>query len=411
MSVPSYLVPNPLLERFVNAHELIGIGLIKDAAGISEMSGKAIQQIVRAGLGPKYFGIGEQLVVTWNDGTNDYDMPFDVVHHGNVVNGVGDTVPGMYLQSHYALPGVQFDGNEAFYSASDAALPSGTYYFTMGNAWGSNVVKDKIYEFTTTQAVPKGGLLVLGTASSRTSGLPDISPTNWRVRTYATQKDTNTIEILTLSDVESSEGTDLGTLSSTTLYGTTGLNNMQRSGYGYNRWAQSGIRQWLNSDKAVNTWWEPQNVYDCPPDQISTMRGFMAGLPAEFLEIVQPIRVTTALNTVSDSGIGTTENTIDRFFLASLQQEFIAPQLADAEGETWDYWKQRLGGVQHAQGTVRPEHIRYAIDNHTSAQTCRMRSAYRGTAYSAWYVTTSGTAYGSTYATYAHRPCPACVIC
>lgn len=375
---------------------------------------KIIQRIVKEGLAKDFFTEGDQITVKWNDGSKDYDMPFNVVHFGNVVNADGETVPGMYLQSHYALPGLQFDGNEAFYYCS-SQLAAGTYNVTMGNSWGSNVVSGKKYQFTLTQAVPAGGQLVFTTASSTTGALPDQSPSNWRVRSYASRTAASHIEMVTVT--EGSSGTSLGTLSSSTKYSDSGINNMQRASYGYNRWSQSGMRQWLNSSAAAGAWWTPQNVFDRPPEQLTSMRGFMAGLSSDFLEIVSPVRVTTALNTLSDSDIGTTETTTDRFFLASLEQEYCQPQLAGVEGEAWTYWKERLGGnapQQYWQSdsvtNANPAHIRYLISNHSSAQHVRLRSANRGFAVSTWFVTTAGYVYASNAAG-AHCPCPACVIC
>jgi hypothetical protein len=140
----------------------------------------------------------------------------------------------------------------------------------------------------------------------------------------------------------------------------------------------------------------------------------MAGFDDAFLNIIKPVKVTTALNTVTDSAIGTTEDTYDTFFPASLEQEYIVPQLADVEGEYWEYWKQRLGlsspQVQGGDGT-NAMHIRYAYNAKTSAQYVRLRSATRGLAYHTWLVLTAGYAHTSGHATSAHRPAPACVIC
>jgi hypothetical protein len=216
---------------------------------------------------------------------------------------------------------------------------------------------------------------------------------------------------------EGNEGTNLGTLSSSTKYSDTGINNMQRASYGYNRWSQSGIRQWLNSDASIGNWWSHQNVFDRPPDQLTSMRGFMAGLPEAFVEIVNPVKVTTALNTVSDTDIGTTEDTYDKFFLPSLEQEYIVSQLTDVEGPYWPYWKQRMdlsspqNWYQSSSVTnANPFHIRYTIENHNSAQLVRLRSAWRGNACYTWYVYSTGNVYGSN-AAYAFRAAPACVIC
>ena len=368
-----------------------------------------IRQIVQLGLAQQYFKIGDQIVVQWSNGLTTYDMPWDVVSFGAAIDGDGVVHNNaMWLESHYALPGVQFSGNNAFYVPT-AEMPIGTYYFTMGNNWGSNVVAGKIYEFTTTKKIPANGQLVLGTATSNTSGLPDTAPANWRVRTFSNGAQEDPDEILTLTEVESSSGTDLGTLSSSTKFATSGINNMQRAAYGYNRWSVSAIRQWLNSSAGVGQWWTQKYAHDHRPDQLASMQGFEAGLPAEFLSIIQPVKMTTALNTVSDVDIGTSEDTVDRFFLASLQQESITPQVADIEGAAWQYWIDRLGKTQ-AQYETLPAHIRYSISNHSSAQGVRLRSAYRGGAYGAWFVGSSG------YVTYANAtsascPAPACVIC
>ena len=368
-----------------------------------------IRQIVQLGLAQQYFKIGDQIVVQWSNGLTTYDMPWDVVSFGAAIDGDGVVHNNaMWLESHYALPGVQFSGNNAFYVPT-AEMPIGTYYFTMGNNWGSNVVAGKIYEFTTTKKIPANGQLVLGTATSNTSGLPDTAPANWRVRTFSNGAQEDPDEILTLTEVESSSGTDLGTLSSSTKFATSGINNMQRAAYGYNRWSVSAIRQWLNSSAGVGQWWTQKYAHDHRPDQLASMQGFEAGLPAEFLSIIQPVKMTTALNTVSDVDIGTSEDTVDRFFLASLQQESITPQVADIEGAAWQYWIDRLGKTQ-AQYETLPAHIRYSISSHSSAQYVRLRSASRGYAYLAWHVYSSGNV-GTSSAASAHCPAPACVIC
>ena len=371
-----------------------------------------IHEIVRAGEAANVFSIGDQINVNYNNGTTDYVLPFDIVHFDSVVLQDGETVPGMFIQSHYAMQPVAFDGNEAFYINFDGSaytdLPAGTYHFTMGNSWGSNVVSGKSYQFTTTQA---GKMFQFGTASSTIGGLPDQNPSNWRVLVYASQTATEPLERVALT--EGTGGTDLGTLSSSQKYSTTGINNMQRASYGYNRYGQSAMEQFLNSSAAAGNWWTPKNPFDRPPDQLTTLRGFMAGFDEAFLNILKPVRVRTALNTVSDTDIGTYEDVYDTFFPASLEQEYIAPQLAGTEGDYWEYWKRRLGlSSPQAQGSggTNAAHIRYAYDAKTTAQNCRLRSAYRGHAYSAWYVYSAGNA-NHTYATAAYRCAPACVIC
>ena len=369
-----------------------------------------IHAIVQSGEAPNVFREGDQLMLNWSDGTNDYVLPWDIVHFGNVELQDGETRPGMFLQSHYAMQGVQFSASQAIKKVSEATA-AGTFHFTIGTNWGTHCVKDKVYQFTTTQQIPAGGQIVIGSNSSfYTWGAPDVSPSNWRVYTFASASSTTPIETLTLT--EGSGGTDLGTLSSSTKFGAAGLTNLQSAAYGYNRWSHSANRQYYNSRAAKNAWWTAQHDCDRPPEQLGTVRGFAAGFDEAFLNIIKPIKVVTALNTVTDDGIGTSEVTYDTFFLPALEQEYIAPQWS-GEGTYWEYWKERLGlsnPQDQGSGGANANHIRYAFDAKTSAQYCRLRSARRGYAYNTWIVYTSG--YASTnYAPNANRGCPACVIC
>ena len=389
--------------------------LLSQMVPISEATPSAelaeIHRIVQAGEASNVFSIGDQLMLNYNDGSRDYVLPWDIVAFRDVQLQDGDTVPGMVLQSHYAMQACQFDASEAA-AVFPNGLASGTYFFEIGTTWGSNCVAGKKYQFTTAEDIPEGGCIVIGSNSSfYTWGAPDTAPSNWRVYTFASMSSVTPIETLTIE--EGNSGASIGTLYSNTKYGADGANNLQRCGYGYNRWSQSAMRQWLNSGAAASAWWTPQNTFDRPPSQLASMRGFMAGFDEAFLNIIRPVKVVTALNTVSDSEIGTSEITYDMFFPGSLEEEYITPQIADVEGAYWPYWKERLG-LTSPQGTgsanANPMHIRYAYDAKTSAQNVRLRSAYRGFAYSVWYVGTTGNA-GYSVAATAYRPAPACVIC
>ncbi|MDO4809972.1 MAG: DUF6273 domain-containing protein [Eubacteriales bacterium] len=94
---------NILLESIANA------GIIEPWTTFAE-----IEAIVRSGNASKVFAYGDQINVeyTATNGTK-YQMPFDVVHFGDVTLADGSVKPGMFLQSHYAtLEGVQFDAPE-----------------------------------------------------------------------------------------------------------------------------------------------------------------------------------------------------------------------------------------------------------------------------------------------------------
>lgn len=366
---------------------------------------EAVRELVRQNLHETVFSIGDQFLIDYtNEGGTTYSVPWDVVSFEKV-NGR----PALWLESHYAFEEIQFDQNEGFYVVPAGGCPAGTYQFTTGTSWGS-IVSGKTYVFTTTEDYAEGDIWQIGTSSSEIGG---YDPSTWKIRTYKASGGVSANLVAspteTLSIAEGTGDTDLGTISSSTKYGTSGLNNLQRACYGYNRWSQSAFRQWLNSDAAVGEWWTPQNPYDRRPSQLATRRGFMAGLDPDFVSVVQPIDVVTALNTVSDSDIGTKETTVDKFFLAGLEQEYVSPQLA-GEGNYWPYWKQRIGTDNPtATGTTQAERIRYRYDATTTAVYCRLRSALRYVAYSAWYVNSSGYV-SHTNSTSSYRGCPACVI-
>ncbi|MCD7828888.1 MAG: DUF6273 domain-containing protein [Clostridiales bacterium] len=373
-----------------------------------------IRRIVRQGLAASAFTIGDKITVNWTDSVagKTYEWPFDVVHFGDVELEDGETVPGMFLQAHYCSPfGVQFDQSEALYYC-DEALPAGTYHFTIGTKWGTYCVADTSYYFTTTVDIPAGGQIRIGLTSENSAwGAPDNAPGNWRVWTYSSPSSTSCLEGDGLTLTEGTEGTDLGTTTSAIDYSDSGINNLQRAAYGYNRWSQSGIRQYLNSTAAIGSWWTPQNNFDRAPSQLGTYPGFMSGFDSDFLNVLGKVKVTTALNTVSDDQIGTSEDTYDTFFLPSLEQQYITPQLSGVEGDYWEYWKLAAGASSPvAQYVTGAFPVTYAINAQTSAQSVRLRSANRGYANYVWNVTSTGSVY-CYYASTANRFAPACVIC
>lgn len=401
MTVTNPLLLNSTGQDMVTALKTIA-AVISGGTTYNFTSWAKVQALVKDGIAPYALPFGSQILVPWTDkATNTaYTMPFDVVHHGTATLADGESVPAMFLQSHYCTPfGVQFNNYQAFYYASSAVLPAGTYNVTLGNGWGSKAVSGKTYQFTLTKDLPVGGQL------SGFEAMPDKDPTLWQVKAWASNTATTVTE--TVAVTVGSEGTNLGTLK----FGGDGtLNCMQRTGYGYNRWGKSALRQFLNSNKGVNSWWTPQSTFDRFPNELLTKQGFLTGFNDDFLSILTPIKITTALNTITDSADGTTEDTYDKFFLPSLQNEYINPQLADVEGPVWDYWKRASGlTAPAAQNSTQPNYITYSIDNKTSAQNVRLRSATRGGSVGTWYVYAGGY-FGNGYAGVSYRFAPACAI-
>lgn len=351
------------------------------SGGLTPSSLSDIQKIVQSGLAPQVFSIGDQILVPWKDvadNNKEYSLVFDVVAFTQAKDFEGVLHPSMILQSHYLLPfGIQFSNYQAFYIA-EAELPAGTYNLTIGNSWGANCVTNKVYQFTLTTAVPIGGQL----SGLRTA--PDTSPLNWKVYSYTSSSSATPVETVDLA--EGNAGTSLGTLSFTP---TEPLNSLQCVAYGYNDWSKSAYRQFLNSKSGINSWWTPQHKFDRPPNELSTKAGFLSGFEDDFLQILKPSFIKTYKNTLTDDG--TVTETLDTFFLPSLEEQYIVPQLA-GEGNAWDYWQTRLQRTTPREWYKEtPELVKYSIANKTSAQYYRLRSAYRGYGYHAWDVNPSGS--------------------
>lgn len=405
LNLPSLENQESILDQI---KELVALKAVEVSASLDPdtLTLKQIQKIVQLGYASKVFAVGQQLTVNYTYNGTVYEMPFDIVHFDDVELEDGETVPGMFLQSHYAtVESMMFDGYEAFYVATDG-LYAGTYNVTMGNSWGTYVVSGTTYQFTLTEDVPAGGVL----AGFRRLAYDVSDVTKLYVYSYESLDAgySNYIEAAAIS--EGSGGTSLGTLYGNSSAADSGLNHMHRVMYGYNRWSQSGYRQWLNSSAAAGSWWTPQNDYDLPPEQYATYPGFLAGFEDDFLNILGTIKVTTALNTVEGLS-DTSEDTYDKFFLPSLEQIYVKPQLSGVEGDYWEYWKRACALTDpEAQYTTDANRITYALNNKTSAQTVRLRSAYRNYASNTWIVNYTGYV-NYNGAIYAYRCAPACVIC
>jgi len=366
-----------------------------------------IFSIVRQGKAQEVFAVGDLIVDQWTDKATGvtYEVPWQVGSFKNAILNDGTEVPAMYIQWHYASPfGVQFNNYQALYHCTEE-LPAGTYCFEIGTSWGDNLVAGNIYNFTLTKAVPAGGVLWFNGAS-----IYESATSAWKIAALETPKDQEAQEVVLVS--AGSAGTSLGTISSSNPSGKD-IGNLQSVAFGYNRWSQSAIRQFLNSDKGIGEWWTPQNGLDVRPNELFTKHGFMSGMPDRLKANLRAVKVTTALNSVSDTGIedDNLEDTYDKVFLLSLEEMYIANQLA-GEGSAWEYWKRRLGTAAPVgwHPNIYQELIHYGVENHSAAQHVRLRSALRGYAFNTWLVYAGG--YASDYhARYAHRFAPGCAIC
>lgn len=311
------------------------------------LSWLTVQANVRAGKGKAKYAIGDELIGSYTASNGvTYECPWVVVDNDREVEWEDGTKhPGLFLQMKYATnEAVQFDAPEDTVVPTSETTALADWYY-----WGVTGSNYTALNLSTGATIPHGSY-----DSIHKCGMNDV--------------------------------------------------NVLR--YGYNRWRDSGKRQWLNSAGGVGEWWESTHTGDIAPTQLGSIRGFMAGLDSEFLSVVTSIKIKTSCNTVTDGGV--TDTTVDKFWLPSIEEMYGAPQVADIEGPYFPYWKQKTG-LENPSNDAVSGRIITAIENHNSAQTCRLRSAHRGYSYGAWLVTTAGYL-NYTYASTAYGCAPACVI-
>lgn len=321
---------------------------------------------------------GDQIKETWTDTTTNqaYEFPWQITHFDEAELEDGEIIQGTFLEAHYTTPfGVQFS-NRAFLRCPDG-LAAGTYNVTLGAKWGDkDAQKDTTWQFTLTKAVPAGGSVAGFTQ------MPDKAASEWKATSYAADGIT-TIETVPITS--GSGGTSLGIMQYATRNGN--LNSMQETGYGYNRWKYSAIRQWLNSAQPKGKWWTKQDDWDIAPSQLSQKDGFLCGLPADMIAVLKTVKVITLANTANDNGV--TDITYDKVSLASMSQMNI--NMSKDEGAAHEYWQRRTNSKTPLEPwKTYPSMIRYSAANHTSPQYVFSRSAYRGYALDVMIVYPSG---------------------
>ena len=171
----------------------------------------------------------------------------------------------------YKLDIRQFSPIDAFIYLEKAMSP-GTYSFTLENSYS--------YYFTTTTEVPIGGQLVLEWSFG--------SPT--KVSSYASSTDTIPLDSdlkVTKYSGTSPEATFIGTILISNIgaseYGI--LNCWNRSKCGSSNYAQSGLRQFLNTANTGNTWWEPKTVFNRPHAN-RDLNGYLSTLNQDFVNVL-----------------------------------------------------------------------------------------------------------------------------
>lgn len=366
--------------------------LVTNVAGIAELA--------KNGELLEVMDYGDEIHPEWVEGTTHYNPAMNLCHESDELLEDGESIHGCFFEWDKTIPfGVPFDEPEAIYSF-DGTEGAGTFNISIGTAYGTGWLTSKVIQFTLDSAPDENDQLVIDCGANYAN-----DPTNSRNWYVYAKGSTTAKQSGTTSNGTS--GTNLGTIGNVNAYTPNGkLNAISRVVYGYNRWSQSGLRQWLNSAAAAGSWWTPQNAWDRPPAVAATKAGFLAGYNEDVRRYFKPIKVVTV---ACDADGNAEDVTYDKVFLSSLEQMYCVSQFSGKEGSYWEYYKRLLGRTSPAPTSATYARlIKYGLGT-TSAQYCFRRSAYRYYAINVWLVNTSGDVTTS-YALYANRCAPSVFI-
>ena len=381
------------------SHQNAAIDLLasdKRASLVTDVA--TIAELCKSGEILEVMDYGDQIAPAWADGTDNYNPALNLCHEADALLEDAETLHGAYWEWDKTLPyGAQFDAPEAIYYF-DGTESAGSCYITIKTAYGTGWVADQNIQIVLDAAPDADDQLVISLNTST-----DTNPTNGR--TWNIYAKGSTVSKQTGTTSNGSSGTKLGETSSTSANATNGrVNAPSRCIYGYNRWSQSGLRQFLNSEAEAGSWWVAQNPWDRPHGLAATKAGFLSGYDAAVKQYFKPIRVTTV---ACDADSNVEDVTYDKVFLSSLEQMYVVPQFSGKEGEYWEYYKRLLGRTTPAPTSqTYTRLIKYALNAPTSALTCFRRSASRGYANYVWLVNSSGYLYaGNAFTANRCAPC------
>ena len=241
-----FLSDETFAEKMDTQNKFLAAILSAQGGSVVPTSFKDVQTLVRSGLASKVFHIGDQLVC--NKG--DVKLVWDIIGIDHDVPADKQFTHSMTLQLHDCIASMQYDGAEALFYC-ETELAAGTYHFTLLSEYDTKYGGGKTYQFTLTQPVPAGGQIMFPWGYNTQAASTKVS-------TYASRTATAAIE--SVSVVEGTEGTSLGTADGN----TANMNHTHRIRYGSNNWVESAMRQGINSDEDAGRVGTPQTKFDRP---------------------------------------------------------------------------------------------------------------------------------------------------
>ena len=190
-----------------------------------------------------------------------------------------------------------------------------------------------------------------------------------------------------------------------------------RKSLGNNRWIQTNLQQWLNSNAAAGAWYSAQHSADAPPNadtysgsgnHYQAWAGFLQIFPADFVNALMTTTLTVAKNTVTDGG--SYESFTSKMFLASNTEVGLANENSIAEGSLLALFTAADNNSRLAYPTTEclNNSNGYTNTNYGAGKAWYwwLRTPYAGYSYGVRYVGTSGALGGSSayYGHYGVRP-------
>ena len=268
---------------------------------------------------------GDHIIVT----ETTTQLAFDVIGIDHDTPADPSRKHSMTLQMHDLWPtAMAYDSPEATWYINEETYPTGlvagTYHFTLPAGYDNAYGGGSTLNFTLANDVPVGGQV-------RFAWGYNVQANTCKISTYASVGAATAIETVTVAEGEA--GIAMPTLHATAV--TENTNCVHRIRYGSNNWAESGMRQWLNTDAAANTWWEPKTVFDRPTS--ASNAGFLKGLDPAFLNVIGEVTKTTQ-QSISD-GYGLDVST-ERFFLLSRPEVYAGTERSadGADGKVYEYY-------------------------------------------------------------------------
>lgn len=238
----------------MDAQNTLLAAIAGNGGGLVPKSFADVQSIVRLGLAPTVFSVGDQFVcmrgeeqLVWDIVAFDRDKPLDPAR-----------THSMTLQLH----GIISETYSCLYAPYylKKSVPAGTY-------WLYDAESGKTVHFTFSTAVPARTRLhyINGQIVLNTSRGVSFSPLSYRT-------------------AEGEEGTAL-----TSLTDLVDINPNPELRHGNNAWENSHAYRWLNlpPEESYNDYWRATNKYEL--FFYTRTDGFMQGMDTDFLQVLSPV--------------------------------------------------------------------------------------------------------------------------